>query len=320
MKLTTEVSFPQYPFTINHSSKIFLMGSCFANEIGAKFQYFAYPSLLNPFGTVYNPASISKQIKYLTRVCNISENQLIEQNGQFLFLDGNTIFQTRNPGQLISEIRKVIEQGNSFLSNCDFAVITLGSSYVYELKQNKEIVANCHKLPADLFSRRSLDLSEIILYLREIVENLTQLSRNLNIIFTVSPVRHIKDGLVENNRSKARLLLAVEKITESFSHCYYFPSYEIVLDELRDYRFYANDLNHVNSLGVNYVWKKVEEQLIDISSLKIHNQVDQFRKLQNHLVVGGKEAELAHEQKIIEKRDKLTEKYPHLKLENETII
>lgn len=311
MNLQTNVELPNLPFTINHQDKIVMLGSCFSTEIGRWFQKVGYQTLINPFGTVYNPASIAFQLDVLTEF-NSDELSIIERKGKFIFFDGNTEFVEDTKEALIAKIKHQADVFCQFVKDTKVCFITLGSAKVYQHESNEQIVANCHKLPAAEFTESFLSPELVESFLVVSYDSIKRIHPEIEIVFTVSPVRYLADGLVNSTRSKAALHIGIANALQECEDAYYFPSYEIVIDELRDYRFYRDDYAHVNQLGVDYVWKKVEDTFLNTKDEQIRKQVLSYRKLQQHRVVGGEEAKQTHQALLHKKLLKLIELYPHL--------
>ena len=313
MKLRTEIIPEQLMPPVSHRHQLFFIGSCFSNDIGKRFQYYAYHTLLNPFGTVYNPASLKEQLKVIVEK-NYSEHHIIQHLENWLYLNGNTEFHASERQVLEKQILGKINSSHQFLSRANYCFITLGTSQVFEWIQSGNIVANCHKLPSDKFERRNLSVNEIVECLTEILQLLQSFNNQLKIVFTISPVRHKKDGYIQNTKNKARLHTALDEVLSNSSsvHYYYFPSYEIVLDEMRDYRFYATDLIHLNDLGIDYIWEKVSQYICSSDAEEIHRKVMKFRKLQKHRVQGGEDQQKIHQQKVDAAQEKLQNQYPFL--------
>ena len=248
MKLQTIVDIAPSKWKIGYEDKILMLGSCFSDEIGEQMQERYLNVTCNPFGTLYNPLSIAQAMQMTDMP------QLVEHEGLYHAMSHHGSFSRANQHEAEQAIRTSIETMQQALQEATVIIVTFGTAWVYEM--NGEIVGNCHKLPESCFTRRRLSVEEIVAAWRPILDRYP----DKHWLFTVSPIRHIKDGLHENQLSKATLLQAVEQIV---LHSYpspatrrYFPSYEILLDELRDYRFYADDLVHPSSLAVNYIWER----------------------------------------------------------------
>ena len=263
MKLQTIVDIAPSAWKIGYEDKILMLGSCFADEIGEQMTQRALQVTCNPFGTLYNPLSIAQAINYQLPTTN-DQLPLVEYDGLYHSMAHHGAFSRADRQETEQAVRTSIDTLQQALQEASVIIITFGTAWVYEM--NGTIVGNCHKLPADRFTRRRLSVEEIVDAWRPILDRYP----DKHWLFTVSPIRHIKDGLHENQLSKATLLQAVECLTgeagltaeRSYSEtvlqpkAVYFPSYEIVLDELRDYRFYADDLVHPSSLAINYIWER----------------------------------------------------------------
>ena len=250
MKLYTSVDIAPAVRKIGYGDKILLIGSCFSDNIGAKLTEHYFQVTTNPLGTLYNPASIALS---LADTClPISDSQIIYHNGLWHSMMHHGSFSGVNKEEVLARCQQSKEQLQCALNEATTVIVTFGTAWVYEM--DGKVVANCHKFPANRFTRRCLTVSEIVDMWRPIVEN----AGEKHWIFTVSPIRHVKDGLHTNQLSKAILLQAIDQLCQSSSanHLSYFPSYEIMLDELRDYRFYAEDLVHPSAIAVEYIWQK----------------------------------------------------------------
>ena len=246
MKLQTVVDIKPSAWKIGYEDRILMLGSCFSDEMGAQMQQRYLQVTCNPFGTLYNPLSIAQAINYKSSIIN-HQLPLVEYEGMWHSMAHHGAFSRADRNEAEEAVRESIETMQRALKEATVVIVTFGTAWVYEMKG--EIVGNCHKLPDSSFTRRRLTVDEIIAAWKPILERYP----DKHWLFTVSPIRHIKDGLHENQLSKATLLQAVEQLGD------YFPSYEILLDELRDYRFYADDLVHPSSLAVDYIWERFVE-------------------------------------------------------------
>ncbi len=253
MKLYTSVDIAPSPKKIAYNDKILLLGSCFADNIGAKFGEYYFQTTVNPYGTLYNPASIAKAISGIGN--GVSDIGIVEHNGLWHSLSHHGSFSRADKENLVRACEQSRVQLREALQRASIMIITFGTAWVYEYED--KVVANCHKLPANRFVRRRMTVDEIV----EIWQPILAAMPDKHWIFTISPIRHVKDGLHENQISKAILLQVVDRLTAKqldspiggFS---YFPSYEIMLDELRDYRFYAEDMVHPSQVAVDYIWQR----------------------------------------------------------------
>ena len=256
MKLYTTVHVTPSEKKIGYGDKILLLGSCFADNIGAKFEEHYFQTTINPFGTLYNPASIAKAV--LDMGYGPSGMGLVEHNGLWHSMMHHGSYSGVDKEEVIARCEESRIQMQETLQQASMVIVTFGTAWVYEYEG--EVVANCHKLPANRFVRRRLTVDEIVNMWQPILAAMP----DKHWIFTVSPIRHVKDGLHENQVSKAILLQAVDRLTSIQSNSLmgsksYFPSYEIMLDELRDYRFYAEDMVHPSAVAVDYIWQRFVE-------------------------------------------------------------
>jgi hypothetical protein len=253
MKLQTIVDIAPSKWKIGYEDKILLLGSCFSDEIGAQMQQRYMHVTCNPFGTLYNPLSIANAINYDNSKSYIVNRQIVNYDGLWHSMSHHGSFSRPTKEEAEEAVKASVETMQQALEQATVIIVTIGTAWVYE--KDGAIVGNCHKLPESCFTRRRLSVDEIVTAWKPIIERYP----DKHWIFTVSPIRHIKDGLHENQLSKAILLMAVEQLSSLERRAggvLYFPSYEILLDELRDYRFYADDLVHPSSLAVSYIWER----------------------------------------------------------------
>ena len=277
MRFRTEISLTPLAERIDHSAKIFALGSCFAESISERLQRAKFSVTTNPFGVLFNPLSIASAIDRLadTRafaVCDIREGR----EGFFSFeahssLDGKT--QT----EIFANLNQAVAQGSKALHDADWVILTFGTAWVYECEG--KVVANCHKQPASEFERRRLSVEEIVERYRILFDGVL---RDKRVILTVSPVRHLGDGLQENSLSKAILRLAVEELVAKYENAHYFPSYEILIDDLRDYRYYADDLAHPSKMAVEYVWEHFCEYALTDKARELLPKIEQIVMAAEH--------------------------------------
>lgn len=257
MKFRTEVDINESEKKIGLEDCIFSIGSCFATEMHEKFSEGQIQSFNNPFGTIFNPYSVYQAIRQIYDAKEYQENDLILANENYISLDHHSSFDSRYAHKSLEKINKNIEDANQFLQNTGFVIITFGTSYIYKFLPKNKLVANCHKIPQKFFEKRFLSHQEITNSINKTIEILTDICKNdVQILFTVSPVRHTKDGIVENQLSKSKLITAIHEVIANHQHCHYLPIYEMLMDDLRDYRFYKDDLIHPSSQAVQYIWEK----------------------------------------------------------------
>lgn len=277
------LDFNPKPFVskISHQHKLMLIGSCFTEQIGAKLSTHKFRVMDNPHGILFNPVSIERAIGRYVRNKLYSESDLFYQNECWNCWDHHSRFSHPDKITCLGMINDALNAAHDFLKQTDWLLITLGSAFVYEL-ENKQVVANCHKVPTDKFNKRLLSPGEIHGSIKMMQEELKKFNPDLRIIFTISPVRHLRDGFVENNRSKAALIQAVHQLVDGEADTFYFPAYELVIDDLRDYRFFAEDMVHPNYAATNYVWEKFVETCIDEPSRSLMKEIATIVSARNH--------------------------------------
>ena len=271
MNWRTEISLKESDFYISHKDFMLGMGSCFAVHMHEKFEYFGFGSVTNPTGILYNSRSISKMLNLLLGKEKLDESRFVERDEMICHYDFHMDMRAKNKEDFMDFLVQAQKAFQASWEKASVIIITLGTANVYT-KEN-EIVANCHKQPNSLFTKQVMSIEEIISDIKQI----TLLAEAKKTLFTVSPVRHLKDGFIENQLSKAHLISAIHKIGVS-----YFPAYEIVIDDLRDYRFYKKDLVHPSEEAVDYVWEKFKSTYFKQETIDNIKRVHKFRSLQNH--------------------------------------
>jgi len=282
-KFQTAVEIPKFEWETGYSKKNIFMGSCFTENVGNKMAALKYNVDINPFGILYNPVSVANGIRILLNKKEFTDSDLVQHNGLWHSFYHHGKFSLADKNQTLQAINSKIKSSAEYLKNADFLFITFGTAWVYKYKTTGETVSNCHKIPAKEFSRVRLSVAEIVEIYTKLLADIKTINPKLKVVFTVSPIRHWKDGAVENQRSKAILLLAIDEIIKaSNENCSYFPSYEIAMDELRDYRFYAADMIHISEVAIQHIWEKFEAALIYAESRKISKEVQKIVAAANH--------------------------------------
>lgn len=278
------LSFPVTPLPapIRYDHELLLMGSCFAEEIGGKLQEHRFNTLVNPHGILYNPLSITQALTTYLDGKVYTREDLFMHNDLWNSWDHHSRFSGLTPEATLENIHRMQTAATKAIESADWLIITLGSAHAYILKENNRLAGNCHKVPAGNFYKRMLTADEIITALDNVMHRLFFRNRKINILFTVSPVRYIRDGVVENNLSKAILLQAVHHLVNKFNRLFYFPAYELVIDDLRDYRFYKEDMVHPNELAINYVWEQVIKAGIGEASQELLHSIAEINRAANH--------------------------------------
>ncbi len=318
MKLITEVPIPEYPFKLDHSTTMLMMGSCFTQEMGRMLERYLFPVCINPFGVTYNPLSVLNGLEALSEKEIYTAEDLDYHNGLWFSFDHYTKFSHPEQNQALLQINKEFREARKILSEASALIITWGTAWVYKHRSRQRIVNNCHKIPSREFTRLRLSTQQILESYEPFFDSLIRQSPDLRILLTVSPVRHWKDGAHGNQLSKAVLLLAAEALKQTFpEHCYYFPSYEIVMDELRDYRFYGPDLLHPNEQATRYIWEKFSGVLINERSQQVIRELEPLLKLRLHRPLHTQGAGYEQMvQRMNEMMRKLRNKYPELAWKN----
>lgn len=282
MDLQTVVNIDKPDFQIGYDTRIMMLGSCFVENMSAKLEYFKFRVDVNPCGIVYNPLSVADTLNHLLSAKYFTESDLLRNGEKWVSLSHHGHFSASTVEECLHRINVRLEEAVEHLRNTDVLVITWGTSWVYRHLGTGRVVANCHKFPASDFERFRLEVEEIVEVYKELLGRLWALQPRLKVMFTVSPIRHWKDGAHGNQLSKAVLLLAVDRLMEFSGQISYFPSYEIVMDELRDYRFYAEDMLHPSNMGIEYVWEKFKNNYMSMETRNGMKRVDKLNKVLNH--------------------------------------
>ena len=307
-----------FPFSISYDEKIVFIGSCFSEEIGNRLADLKFNILQNPNGILYDPLSISRAIFSYIENLRFNHENLFESNGIWHSWQHHSSFSGVNKNEVASKIISSQNEAHSFLKEAKFLFITFGTAYYYQLKKDKEIVANCHKAPSHFFEKKLLPVPEIIDATTKAIKALQRFNPSIKIILTVSPVKHVRDGIVESNRSKARLIEATHSIIEQEENVFHFPSFELVNDILRDYRFYKSDLVHPADSAIDFVFEKFSDSFFDVQTKKIMDEIKKIKAAINHKSF-FKESE-AHKKFIeaqIKDVQRLQNRYPFIDLTSE---
>ena len=278
MNFTTKVPVKTYEFPINYSAKLLLLGSCFAENMGEKFVYFKFQTTINPFGIIFNPVSIEKLVKRAVNRINFTEADVFFHNDLWHSYDVHSECSHSDKEILLKKLNAALEAMHRQIAEVSHIVITYGTSWVYQLKTTGEIVANCHKVPQSEFSKEILSPESIAQSIQNTMNLIRQINPEVKFIFTISPVRHTKDGFPENQRSKAHLMTAIHPIVLDNASSNYFPSYEIMMDELRDYRFYADDMLHPSQIAIDYIWIRFFENYVNTDCFATMQEVCNIQK------------------------------------------
>ncbi|MFN0274891.1 MAG: GSCFA domain-containing protein [Chitinophagales bacterium] len=267
---------------INYNSRLIFAGSCFSENISEKLKRYKFSVLSNPFGIIYNPFSLLEELQMILSKRVFSEADIFQEGGIYRSFYMHSRISHPDKEMMLNMMNKTILDGYEFLKTATHLVLTPGTARVYVLKSNGKIVANNHKQPANLFDKRQLHFSEVNDLFHKLVNELQKFNPQLSIIFTVSPVRHLKDGAAENMHSKAILIASIHEVIKNSVNTTYFPAYELMMDDLRDYRFYAEDMLHPNTIAVDYIFEKFQNACIDESTYNIMKQVDEIKTAMQH--------------------------------------
>ena len=278
----TEVNVDESKLKVQYDSKLFCIGSCFAENIGAHLKGYKFRTALNPFGIVYNPLSIHNQLQMLLQDKTFRKEELFFHNETWNSFFHHGSFSGPDQLEVTANINAALSAAKKDLLKTDLMIITLGTAWVYEFLKTGDIVSNCHKVPDKEFRRFSLDVDKIVDTLGTTLQQLKKLNPKLNVMLTVSPIRHLKDGPVENQLSKAILLMAVHKMVKQNNFMQYFPAYELMMDDLRDYRFYNTDMIHPSPAAIEYIWEKFLKAYVDKRAYNIMAQVEEIIAARNH--------------------------------------
>jgi len=314
----TEIEIPKYPSSLGYNSNSIFLGSCFSDNIGNRFVKYKFPAQVNPFGVLYNPLSIERAIDRLCNGKHYDETELFEHNSLYHSFDHYSKFSDGEISETLGKINASFTTAQKAMPKLNCAFITLGTSFVFEHLQLKRVVANCHKLPDSTFNRYQLKLAEIEQSLTKSIELLKSKSEHVEVVLTVSPIRHLKDGAVNNNWSKALLIAACHNIIDKIDGVHYFPAYEIMMDDLRDYRFYEKDMLHPNQQAIDYIWQKMLTAFVVEDTQKVMHEIQKVVLASQHRPMNVRS--IVHQQFVMKQLDvvkQLQEKFPFVDLNNE---
>ena len=315
MQFRTKISILQSDSPIDYNSKIVSLGSCFAVNMAEKLDYFKFENTCNPFGILFHPFAIEKLIDFAVSKKVFTKEDVFFHNERWHCFDVHSDISNSSKEELITNLNTIIQSTLQQLQEASHIIITYGTSWVYRNLATNQIVANCHKVPQKEFSKEILSVATIEKSMQNTLNLIQKVNPNVNFIFTVSPVRHLKDGFVENQRSKAHLITAIHQIINyQLSIANYFPSYEIMMDELRDYRFYAQDMIHPNPVAIDYIWERFSETTISEESHSIMKEVETIQKgLQHRAFNPNSESHQQFLSKLQDKMMSLQTHFPRIK-------
>ncbi len=325
MKLQTQIPLKPEENQIDYSSKILLLGSCFSENIGGKFDYYKFQNLQNPFGVIFNPLSIERLIVRAIENVSFSEKDIFQHNEIWKCFDAHSELAALDKTEFLNNLNSALKNLREALFSSTHIIFTFGTSWVYRNIESNETVANCHKLPQKNFKKELLSIEEISKSIQNISNKISEVNPNATIINTVSPVRHIKDGFAENTLSKAHLISAIhqtichpelvegQQLTTINHQLFYFPSFEIMMDELRDYRFYSEDMLHPNKTAIEIIWQKFSTVWISSETESLQKEIASIQNGLLHRPFNPTSAEHHHFfEKLEQKISSITKQFPHI--------
>ncbi len=318
MQLTLEPNIPKLQKPVTYNDSLLLVGSCFSENMYERLKHAKFRVMSNPNGILFNPLSVAWSLDGYMDNRQYTRDDLFYLNELWNSWDHHTRFSHIDADATLAGINQSQNEAHAFIKSAGYVIITLGSAFQYHLKDNGKPVANNHRAPAQWFEKRLLPIDIIVAELSRTLDKLFALNPDVRVIFTISPVRHIRDGVVDNNRSKARLLEAVHTLRERYAPSYYFPAYEIVIDILRDYRYYDIDFVHPNYLATSYIWEQFVHACIDPGSLGLMKDLQELVTARNHRPrFPETEAHQKFKQAYLEKVNALIRQYPGINLTDE---
>lgn len=315
MKWSTTIAIDKQKGFLQYSNPILLIGSCFAENVGEYLTRAKFDIEVNPFGTLYNPESITMGIERLMSNHPFSKDELANDGNLWYSYHHHGKFSQPTAQATLDVINSQYEQASKMLSRCQRLIITFGTAYVYRLKSNGMTVANCHKQPASLFTRERLTVEDIVQRWSQIITRLQAYAPDCKILFTVSPIRHLRDGAHDNQLSKSTLLLAIDRLCATYSDmCSYFPAYEIVMDELRDYRFYAEDMTHPSAQAIAYICSRMVETYFTEETQQLAERCEKIYRSLQHRPLNGcdNKAYRQFAEKLIAQMLDIEREYPYI--------
>ncbi|TGD56904.1 GSCFA domain-containing protein [Flavobacterium humi] len=317
MQFSTKVPIPDSANPIGYDSKIVSLGSCFAESIGEKFQYYHFENAINPFGIIFNPVSLERNIRRILQKESFTEKDIFFHNELWHCFEVHSKASHPDKEYFLEHLNTTLERANRQITEATHIFITLGTAWVYRDIASGEIVANCHKVPQKQFAKELLSTEAIQKSIQHISDLIFEANSKAVIVFTVSPVRHIKDGFTENQHSKSHLFAALHAVLGSAGpRLGYFPSYEIMMDELRDYRFYTEDMLHPNTVAIDYIWKRFTETTVSPAAFPVMETVDAIQKGLAHRPFNpDSESHQKFLQHLNQKINTLVSRFPNMKFE-----
>ena len=302
MKFHLNYTPPKFDFEIDHKQNLFLLGSCFSENVGNFLSEHKFKTFSNPNGILFNPASIHQCITDILNLKDLSDNFILTRDGQYFSYLHHTSVNAPSVTALKEKINAQTKKAHDHLKQSNILIITFGTSFFYHHLTSGQVVANCHKQPHQIFEKNTLTVNEIVSAYTGLLKKIKNFNSTLKIIFTVSPVKYLKDGVVENNLSKSTLLLAIHELIKQNKDFYYFPAYELINDDLRDYRFYKEDMAHPNELAVKYIWEKFSTSCFSEKTIAINKEIGKLNLALNHREINSGNQEQQKLQDFISKQ------------------
>ncbi|MDT0691115.1 GSCFA domain-containing protein [Salegentibacter sp. F188] len=321
MEFRTKIPIAGQEPKIDYNSKIFMLGSCFVGNIGGKLDYYKFQNYRNPFGILFHPVAIENFLERVVSRYKYSDEDVFFHQERWHCFDAHSELSNPNKKNLIRNLNSGVRKSGKFLNSATHVVITLGTAWGYRQVDLDRTVANCHKISQKEFQKELMMVDDIRQSLLKILSYLHMINSKVSVIFNISPVRHTKDGFTENQWSKSNLMAALQQCLGEFQQneewkktLSYFPSYEIVMDELRDYRFYAEDMIHPSSTAVDYIWSRFDDVWINQNTAETKNEVEKIQRALNHRPFNGKSKEhQKFKDKLQARINKLESRVPHIK-------
>lgn len=318
MNFRTHVELPERQVEIRHSDRIMLLGSCFAENMGNLLLENKFRCEMNPFGVLYNPISIAKALRQIMEGKMYDESDLFFSRGEWHSWMHHSSFSAFTSDECLQRINERLTIAKESLRAIDWLIVTWGTSYVYQLQENDEVVGNCHKQPDKMFIRSKLNVRTIVNEWLRVLADIKTINPKVKFLFTVSPIRHTKDSMHGNQLSKSTLLLAADELCRMFANCFYFPSYEIMMDELRDYRFYGDDMIHPSRIAIEYIWQCFSKCYFRVETENVMQEWEEIRKgLAHRPYAPESNAYRSFLSQIVLKIARMKEKMPYLEVQKE---
>ncbi|MEZ4886347.1 MAG: GSCFA domain-containing protein [Chitinophagales bacterium] len=318
MEFRTSIQVIPSPHKITYQNKCLFIGSCFTENIGNQMQSLKFPAMVNPFGILYNPMSLNACLQSLLAEKPFTINDLHYFNEQWHSWKHHGKFSNTDQNQCLQRINQELKRATDFLKQTDYLILTFGTSFVYKWKESGQIVANCHKIPQKQFDHYQVSVKDIVDTLVPTLQQIQEVNPKLQTIFTLSPIRHWKNGAIDNQLSKSTLLVAIHELKQKIENTHYFPAYEIMMDDLRDYRFYESDMLHPNTTAIDYIWEKFQTVYFDDATEKLKGKIEKILNAKNHRPRNPKsQAHLFFLQRQLKLIEVLEIQYPFLDFETE---